>query len=165
MKLLLTLWPYQADWCWFLNMPIECFIDALFNWSTTESTSCLCDGSLSGGKKLLRKGGSSGWSIEQGIYETFKLACWGHQHQSAWYGHKVSKQFHHLMTMLALNPMTLLYWDLSNPPQRGSSTPLNLGPSLFLLTQSQQAGPLTVRQTPWYWAIFSSGQASLLYLL
>src|SRR5882724_12870454 len=25
------------------------------------------------------------------------------------------QQFHHLMTMLALNPMTLFYWDLSNP--------------------------------------------------
>src|SRR5882724_4437680 len=26
------------------------------------------------------------------------------------------QQFHHLTTMLALNPMTLFYWDLSNPP-------------------------------------------------
>jgi len=44
----------------------------------------------SGGERLLREGGSSSWSIEQGVYEMFELACWGHQHRSAWYGHKVS---------------------------------------------------------------------------
>src|SRR5882724_8425900 len=28
------------------------------------------------------------------------------------------QQFHHSTTILALNPMTLFYWDLSNPPTK-----------------------------------------------
>src|SRR5882724_7475909 len=30
------------------------------------------------------------------------------------------QQFHHSTAMLALNPMTLFYWDLSNPPVKRS---------------------------------------------
>ena len=64
------------------------------------------------------KGGRSSWSIEQGVYEIFQIGMLRTSTLISLIWSQGKQQFHHLMTMLSLNPITLFYWYLINPPMK-----------------------------------------------